>query len=116
MWLQPKGVPDSRDGRLRQVHLTRHEPRAPVGGPFGDRLQRARDHRIDTRIIDATRGTRAGCIEQAIQAQLDEARPPLGPRLGCDALAGGNRLALHLVSGSASVIGQPASLAHQPAA
>lgn len=61
------------------------------------RLQRGRDHRVHTRIVDAARRTRTKPIELPIQAMFDKARAPIGDGLGRDPLAHGNRLVLHPV-------------------
>jgi hypothetical protein len=41
-------------------------------------LQSAHDHRLDARILDGSRRTRARLIPQTVEAMLDEA-PPLLP-------------------------------------
>ena len=60
-----------------------------------DRLQRAGDHRIDSRIVNAARCAGTWRIQQPLQAVFDKARSPLGDGLGRDPLANGNGLVLH---------------------
>jgi len=80
MRLQAEGAPDTADGRLRHLHLARHGARAPVCCIGGLRFQRLGNHRVDPRIINASRCAVAGRIEQSIQPRPHETGAPFRHR------------------------------------
>ena len=84
MRLQAEGAPDSRNGRLREIHLARHRARTPVRGACRHGFQCFRNDRVDMRVLDRPRGAGARRIEQTIQPIRNETRTPLRNGLQCN--------------------------------
>jgi len=80
---QRKGPPDPADRALAEPRRRGHRAGAPVGRIARGRLERERDDPLDLGVADRPRGTRAGLVEQPVEATGEEASPPLAHgRLG----------------------------------
>ena len=84
MRLQAEGAPDPLYRGNRQPAGPRHAARTPMRGVGRHALQCPHDHRLDPRILDRSRRTRAGLIPQTVEAMLDEAPAPLADRRPID--------------------------------
>ena len=65
------------NGCLREIHLTRHCARTPVGRVRRHGFQCSGNDGVDMRVPDRPRRTGARRIEQTIQTMSNEARTPL---------------------------------------
>lgn len=74
--LQAEGAPDPRDHGLAHSDPLRHGARRPVGGVLRLAFQGQRDHRLDRSVLDGTRRTGAGQVDEAVEAVGEEASAP----------------------------------------
>ena len=93
--LQAEGAPDALHRRDRQPARLGHAARTPVRGVLGQALQRRDDHRLDARVVDRARRTRARLVAEPVQPMLDETPTPLADGALIDPQRGGDLLVLH---------------------
>ena len=92
MRLQAEGAPDAPDAGGRDAAVPRHAARAPMRRRGRLALQRLHEDTLDLGVVDLTRDTRPRFVEQAVEAALDKALPPLADGLRRHPLARRYRL------------------------
>jgi hypothetical protein len=90
MRLQAEGLPDATHRGMTDPAPTGQRSGAPVRGVGGQALQGHRQDAFDLVVADRPRRAGAGLVQQARQATLDKAAPPLPRRVGVDPHLGGD--------------------------
>ena len=88
--LEPEGAPDPRDHALAHAHPPSHGAGRPVGGVLRLAFQREGDQPFDGRVRDGMWRTRAGQVDEAVEAMGKEAGTPHRDAHPADAEITGN--------------------------